>query len=84
MRRMYPACRRLICPAVILLFLTFTGIASARQLDYLNIDVQMTLNWDTSIDVIEKQHVRMSGDWNGLYRYYQLAGCDNIEILEMS
>jgi hypothetical protein len=67
---------------LLLLVLSLTHLcrADSRQLAYENIDVQMTLNKDTSIDVLETQTVRLSGEWNGLYRYYSLNGCDNIEI----
>ena len=60
------------------------AIASQRRLVYEHIDVQMTLHKDTSIDVVETQHVRLSGDWNGLYRDYKLYGCDGIDIVDVS
>lgn len=70
--------------AGVLLFSANSSIASQRQLVYEHIDVEMVLNKDTSIDVVETQRVRLSGDWNGLYRYYSLYGCDEIEIIDVS
>jgi hypothetical protein len=65
--------------------LVATGPARAeRTLDWERIDVQMTLHRDTSIDVVETMRVRLTGDWNGLYRELSLAGCDGIEILGVS
>ena len=58
--------------------------ASGRQLVYEHIDVNMVLNRDTSLDVVETQRVQLNGDWNGLYRYYSLYGCDGIEITGVS
>ena len=51
-----------------------------KSLGYLLMDVQMTLNRDTSIDVVERCDVVFNGDWNGLYRDYLLHGCDGIEV----
>lgn len=55
--------------------LTAVTSASAgnRTLVYNRIMVEMTVNKDTSIDVIERQEVTMGGDWNGLFRNYALA-----------
>lgn len=75
--------KSLACSAIIWLFLTGGYRASGKQIVYEKIDVQMTLNRDTSIDIVEHQQVRLNGDWNGLYRYYELIGCDNIEILDV-
>ena len=66
------------------LFSANLSIASQRQLVYEHIDVQMVLNSDTSIDVEETQRVRLTGDWNGLYRNYLQYGCDGIEIIDIS
>lgn len=52
----------------------------ARSLSYEQIDVAMKLHRDTSINVVETQHVRMDGKWNGLYRDYDPRGADAIEI----
>ncbi len=52
----------------------------AKSLSYEHIEVEMRLNRDTSIDVIETQHVWMDGEWNGLYRDYNPKGADAIEI----
>lgn len=57
--------------------------APAKSLRFTHIDVHMTLNQDTSIDVVEEQKVRLDGKWNGLYRNYRLTGCDNIEIISL-
>lgn len=53
---------------------------NARSLRYEHIEVVMQLNRDTSIKVVETQHVRMDGKWNGLYRDYDTRGADAIEI----
>ncbi|MHC4567606.1 MAG: DUF2207 domain-containing protein, partial [Planctomycetota bacterium] len=58
--------------------------AGSRRLVYDRITVTMTVNRDTSIDVVETQEVTLSGAWNGLYRDYARTGCDRIEILGLS
>jgi hypothetical protein len=39
--------------------------AGSRRLVYDRITVTMTVNRDTSIDVVETQEVTLSGAWNG-------------------
>ena len=58
--------------------------AAGRALVYQRYDVKMTLNKDTSIDVVETQQVAWSGDWNGLQRDYDLQGGAKIKILGVS
>ena len=70
-------------PALLVVMLLFSPLpahAGTRELNYDLVDVQMTMNKDTSIDVIETQKVTLSGDWNGLFRDYKLTGCDNVRI----
>jgi hypothetical protein len=58
--------------------------AAGRALVYQRYDVKMTLNKDTSIDVVETQQVAWSGDWNGLQRDYDLQGGAKIKVLGLS
>jgi uncharacterized membrane protein YgcG len=54
--------------------------AADKVMFYAVVDVRMTLNKDTSIDVVETREVMWSGAWNGLERDYSLYGCDDIRI----
>jgi hypothetical protein len=59
-------------------------LAQGRTFIYDGIHVEMSIQKDTSIDVVERQEVLLTGYWKGLYREYGLGGCDSITILGVS
>lgn len=66
-----------------LLLVALPATAADRELTYQRIEVRMTLNKDTSIDVVETQQVLWSGAWNGLYRNYKLTRAADVKILSV-
>ncbi len=57
---------------------------TAKTIKYSHIDVEMKLLKDNTISVIETQKIAIDGDWNGVFREYNLKGCDSITIESVS
>jgi len=80
-----PYCRSMLAVflwAAVLMNIPATAVG--KELVYSRYLVRMTLNRDTSIDVVETQQVLWSGYWNGLYRRYDLERGTDITIVSLS
>jgi len=57
--------------------------ARARSLYWERIDVEMQVNFDSTVDITEKQEYVFTGAWNGGYRDLRKKGIEGIRDIEV-
>jgi uncharacterized membrane protein YgcG len=72
--------RRLAWCALALSALGATAAAEARELHWKSLDVTARLDADGALHVRERQHMVMTGDWNGGERVFRLQGSQGLRL----
>ena len=78
------SCLSITVALALTLLLSGGASGAVKTLSYDEVEVRMTLSRDGSIEVVETHRVTMSGDWNGLFRDFDLSGCDGITVLSVT